>query len=161
MIRKIKFKRMIFIINILCMAILLIAIFIENSQNNKIKIEYKQKIANLQQANINFSKNNPESDNREIKTYYVSADGTSSDGIDINNPMSLKVANQKKYYGNEKVLFKKGDIFYGTINFDVEATEEMFCIGTYGENEEKPIISGDNILVNSSAWVYDEEKYIK
>ena len=162
MIRKIKFKRMIFIINILCMAILLIAIFIENFQNNKIKIEYKQKIANLQQANINFSKNNPESDNREIKTYYVSSNGTSNDGTDINDPMSLSVANTKTYYGNEKVLFKRGDIFYGTINFDVEATEEeMFYIGTYGENKEKPIISGANILVNSSAWVYDEEKIYK
>ena len=160
-IRKIRVRRIMLLVSI-CIAMLLITIFIENYQNKKRTIEYKQKIINLQQANINFSKNNTESDNREIKTYYVSADGVSSDGTDINNPMSLKVANQKKYYGNEKVLFKRGDIFYGTINFDVEATEEeMFYIGTYGENEEKPIISGANILVNSSAWVYDEEKIYK
>mgnify|MGYP004571295401 CR=1 FL=1 len=131
-IRKIRVRRIMLLVSI-CIAMLLITIFIENYQNKKRTIEYKQKIINLQQANINFSKNNTESDNREIKTYYVSADGVSSDGTDINNPMSLKVANQKKYYGNEKVLFKRGDIFYGTINFDVEATEEeMFYIGTYG-----------------------------
>ena len=76
--------------------------------------------------------------------------------------MSLNEANKKTYYGNEKVLFKRGDVFYGVINFNVEATEEkMFYIGTYGEGEEKPIISGANILVNSNAWLYDEENLYK
>lgn len=160
-IRKIKVRRMMLAVSI-CIVGLLIAIFIENSQKDKKMIEYKQRIANLQQANINFSKNNTESYNREIKTYYVSSDGTSNDGTDINDPMSLSVANTKIYYGNEKVLFKRGDIFYGIINFNVEATEEeMFYIGTYGQDEEKPVISAANILINGDAWVYEKEKIYK
>ena len=141
--------------------LLLIIIIIKNLKYSKKKIEYEQKIANLQQAGINFSEN-IENEDKEIKTYYVSADGISNDGTDINNPMSLNEANKKTYYGNEKVLFKRGDVFYGVINFNVEATEEkMFYIGTYGEGEEKPIISGANILVNSNAWLYDEENLYK
>ena len=160
MIKKIKFRRLILAINI-CIVLLLIIIIIKNLKYSKKKIEYEQKIANLQQAGINFSEN-IENEDKEIKTYYVSADGISNDGTDINNPMSLNEANKKTYYGNEKVLFKRGDTFYGVINFNVEATEEkMFYIGTYGEGEEKPIISGANILVNSNAWLYDEENLYK
>lgn len=160
MIKKIKFRRLILAINI-GIVLLLIIIIIKNLKYSKKKIEYEQKIANLQQAGINFSEN-IENEDKEIKTYYVSADGISNDGTDINNPMSLNEANKKTYYGNEKVLFKRGDTFYGVINFNVEATEEkMFYIGTYGEGEEKPIISGANILVNSNAWLYDEENLYK
>ena len=160
MIKKIKFRRLILAINI-GIVLLLIIIIIKNLKYSKKKIEYEQKIANLQQAGINFSEN-IENEDKEIKTYYVSADGISNDGTDINNPMSLNEANKKTYYGNEKVLFKRGDVFYGVINFNVEATEEkMFYIGTYGEGEEKPIISGANILVNSNAWLYDEENLYK
>lgn len=160
MIKKIKFRRLILSINI-CIVLLLIIIIIKNLKYSKKKIEYEQKIANLQQASINFSES-IEKEDKEIKTYYVSADGISNDGTDINNPMSLNEANKKTYYGNEKVLFKRGDIFYGVINFNVDATDEkMFYIGTYGESEEKPIISGANILVNSNAWVYDEEGLYK
>lgn len=160
MIKKIKFRRLILAINI-GIVLLLIIIIIKNLKYSKKKIEYEQKIANLQQAGINFSEN-IENEDKEIKTYYVSEDGISNDGTDINNPMSLNEANKKTYYGNEKVLFKRGDTFYGVINFNVEATEEkMFYIGTYGEGEEKPIISGANILVNSNAWLYDEENLYK
>lgn len=160
MIKKIKFRRLILAINI-GIVLLLIIIIIKNLKYSKKKIEYEQKIANLQQAGINFSEN-IENEDKEIKTYYVSADGISNDGTDINNPMSLNEANKKTYYGNEKVLFKRGDTFYGVINFNVEASEEkMFYIGTYGEGEEKPIISGANILVNSNAWLYDEENLYK
>ena len=160
MIKKIKFRRLILAINI-GIVLLLIIIIIKNLKYSKKKIEYEQKIANLQQAGINFSENF-ENEDKELKTYYVSADGISNDGTDINNPMSLNEANKKTYYGNEKVLFKRGDTFYGVINFNVEATEEkMFYIGTYGEGEEKPIISGANILVNSNAWLYDEENLYK
>ena len=94
-------------------------------------------------------------------TYYVSQNGTSTEGTDINDPMSLEQANKKTYYGNEKLLFKCGDTFYGTLNFKVQASEdEMFYIGTYGEGE-KPIISGANILVNKNAWELDEQGLYK
>lgn len=96
----------------------------------------------------------------ENKTYYISSSGMSTEGTDINNPMSLSEANKKTFYGNEKVLFKCGDIFYGTIDFKVQATEdEKLYIGSYGEGE-KPIISGANILINNNAWE-QEEDFIK
>ena len=138
------------------MTILLISSFLIGTNFNKQEI-YEQKIINMQQ----FSEKLSTSKDTELKTYYVSADGISKDGTDINNPMSLEEANKKTYYGNEKVLFKCGDIFYGTINFKVEASEEeMFYIGSYGEGE-KPIISGANILINSIAWEKEENNIYK
>lgn len=134
--------------------LLIISIFIIQNKNN-VNI-HQQKIEQMQQFDESLSN----IENTEYKTYYVSADGTSTDGTDINNPMSLAEANNKTYYGNEKVLFKCGDTFYGTINFNVEASEDkMFYIGSYGEGE-KPIISGANILINRDAWeLYGNEMY--
>lgn len=144
--RKIS-KRKIFYRLFLPIMILLIILFFIIGNSNEIDV-YEQKIIKMQQ----FDKELSLEDNTEYKTYYVSADGTSTDGTDINDPMSLTQANKKKYYGNEKVLFKSGDIFYGTINFNVDASEDkMFYIGTYGEGE-KPVISGANILTNKEAW---------
>ena len=128
-----------------------IFLFIVQDKNN-VNI-YQQKIEQMQQFDESLSN----VENTEYKTYYVSANGTSTDGTDINNPMSLAEANKKTYYGNEKVLFKCGDTFYGTINFNVEVSEdEMFYIGSYGEGE-KPIISGANILRNRDVWEIDED----
>lgn len=95
------------------------------------------------------------------KTYYIASNGTSSDGTDINNPMSLKAASKKTYYGNDRVLFKRGDTFYGVSNFNVMASKEnMFYLGNYGdENSELPIISGANILTNKEAWKYENGLY--
>ena len=87
------------------------------------------------------------------KTYYVSADGTSSDGTDINNPMSLNTANSKTYEGNERILLKRGDTFYGTLKLKAidDNRNGTLYIGSYGSGE-KPIISGANILTNPSEW---------
>lgn len=92
-------------------------------------------------------------------TYYISATGTSTEGTDINDPMSLATANKKTFYGNEKILFKRGDIFYGTIQFKVEAEDgTMAYIGSYGEGE-KPIISGAATIINKDAWQEEGELY--
>lgn len=45
------------------------------------------------------------------KTYYVSSNGTSAKGTDIDDPMSLQMANTKTFYGNDKILLKKGIYF--------------------------------------------------
>ena len=104
--------------------------------------------------------------NNEIlggKVYYISSDGTSSVGTDINNPMSLQEANKKTFYGDDKILFKRGDIFYGTINFNIEADDKhMVYIGTYGdENLEKPIITVGYCVEDENAWKkVDENIYV-
>lgn len=152
--RKINKKKI--ILRFLPIIMLLIISFCVIKSANKINVN-EQKIVQMQQLDEKLSI----AENTEVKTYYVSANGTSTDGTDINNPMSLEEANKKIYYGNEKVLFKCGDTFYGTMNFDVQAQEdEMFYIGSYGEGE-KPIISGANILTNRNAWQLEEEGVYK
>ena len=138
--------------------ILLIISVVFINRNSKIDV-YESKISHIKQMNEKLS--STDADNEEEKVYYVSATGTSTEGTDINNPMSLEEANNKTYYGNEKVLFKSGDIFYGIVNFNVDASEDkMFYIGSYGEGE-KPIISGANILINKNAWQLDENGIYK
>lgn len=155
--RRINKKKI--ILKILPSITLLLFIVFFGIANIKKENVYEQKIVHMQQVDKNLSRVDEE--NTEIKTYYVSADGTSSDGTDINNPMSLKQANKKKFNGNDRVLFKSGDIFYGTINFNVQASKnEMFYIGSYGDGE-KPIISGANILINREAWSLDEQGIYK
>lgn len=63
----------------------------------------------------------------------------------------------KTYKGNDRVLFKRGDTFYGAINFNVETDEDnFFYIGTYGdENEPKPIITTSYYITNTNAWIDD------
>ena len=95
------------------------------------------------------------------KTYYISNDGTSNDGTNINEPMSLEIANTKTFYGGDRVLFKRGETFYGVVNFNVNADENnMFYIGNYGDDSlEKPIISGAMILENLDAWEKEGDFY--
>ena len=96
-------------------------------------------------------------------TYYISSNGKSKDGTDINDPMSLDVANTKTFYGGDKVLLKRGDIFFGTINFNVDADENnMFYIGSYGDEKlEKPIVTTSYYITNDDAWQkYENDIYV-
>lgn len=78
--------------------------------------------------------------------YYVSSDGTSDTGTDVNDPMSFETANKKKYHTGDIVKFKRGDIFYGKFSPDVDKkNDKMFQIDAYGEGEN-PIISGAKIF---------------
>ncbi len=121
-------------------------IVIENN-DNKI-VEFKKKEEKLL-------------DNETAKTYYISSNGTSLEGTDINNPMSLEAANSKIFYGGDKILLKTGDVFYGQINFNIVATPENICyIGKYGD-AELPIISGAKIITKESIWeTVDKSKSI-
>ena len=48
------------------------------------------------------------------KTYYVSVDGKDdNDGLSKDKPLSYKMASAKIFNGGDKVLFKRGDTFYG------------------------------------------------
>ena len=136
--------------------ILLLIFFINYNSYHTKKIE-KEKYA-IQTESLIKAENNIMK-NMNGKTYYVSANGTSEDGTDINNPMSLEKANEKNFNGNDIVLFKSGDTFYGIIDFDVNTIEDQFFyIGSYGEGE-MPIISGANILINQQAWQLEDGLY--
>ncbi len=98
-------------------------------------------------------------ENGDGETYYIAADGNSENGTTKENPMSIKTALNKVYHGNDKILFKSGDVFYSIIDFKVQTDDESYVyIGSYGEGE-KPVISGANILINYEAWEKTEEIY--
>ena len=134
------------------LAIVVISIFMILNKNEKEdnQTQYAMQTQQLIQANNDIQ------NNTEGTTYYVSAQGTSTEGTNINNPMSLETANAKIYNANDKILFKSGDTFYGTINFNTQTTEnEYIYIGSYGEGE-KPIISGAKIVSKEDVWEKEE-----
>lgn len=96
------------------------------------------------------------------KTYYVSADGTSQEGTDINAPMSLETANSKLYSRGDRVLFKAGDTFYGTIelklNSDSVSTGEL-TVSSYADGP-RPVISGAAVVSDESSFKANIENYL-
>lgn len=98
----------------------------------RVEENFSQKIANMKKIQTQFSNNQIDGGT----TYYISANGTSVIGTDIEQPMSLKTANTKTFYGKDKILFKAGDIFYGDIDFNIDTSNgEMIYIGSYGERK--------------------------
>ncbi len=68
------------------------------------------------------------------KTYYVSANGTSNDGTNINNPINLNTLNTKKINLGDTILLKSGDTFFGTIDLNINHTGDgVVSLSSYGE----------------------------
>ena len=88
------------------------------------------------------------------KTYYVSSNGTSDDGTDINNPISIETLNKKRNIKTgDTILFKSGDTFFGTLNISINNVDnEYVTISNYGEGN-LPTISTYKYI--SNGW----EKY--
>ena len=149
----IKDKRKKFLINLIfpififsCIIINVLIFLMANNKNTKIDL-------------VRYISNNQENRNSENifygNTYYISAYGTSQEGTSISDPMSLEIANNKKFTSKDTILFKSDDIFYGQINFDISTIEGSIAkISSYG-NGKKPIISGAKIFTKAS----DCEKY--
>lgn len=82
--------------------------------------------------------------------YYIAADGT-GDGLSESTPMSFAQANSATFEGGDKILFRRGDIFYGRfspITTNIRSTSRVE-FGAYGSGE-LPIISRAKIV--SRAW---------
>ena len=96
-------------------------------------------------------------------TYYVSADGTSLDGTSILAPMSLETANTKTYSTADRVLFKSGDTFYGTIELNVSFDEtskiKNLTVSSYGEGP-RPVISGGAVVSDEKSFKANVENYL-
>lgn len=119
-------------------------------------------VTNINEENITKAKLFDSNISQEISgiTYYISSDGTSNNGTEINEPMSLQTAKTKSYKSGDKLLFKSGDIFYGQLSFSISATEKNpVIISSYGEGE-KPIISVAKIITTSNVWEqYSDDIY--
>ena len=80
--------------------------------------------------------------NNTVKTYYVSSDGTSVDGTDINDPINLDTLNTKKIKTGDTILFKSGDTFFGSVEPKIiYRNDKTIKISSYG-NGDLPTISG-------------------
>ncbi|MBE6733090.1 MAG: right-handed parallel beta-helix repeat-containing protein [Ruminococcaceae bacterium] len=87
------------------------------------------------------------------KTYYVSVDGKDkSKGLSPDEPMSLLKANSTVLKGGDKMLFKRGDLFYGNFIPIVRSTTDKnrVEIDAYGEGP-LPTLSYAKIV--SDGWV--------
>ncbi|MBE6733089.1 MAG: hypothetical protein E7561_03740 [Ruminococcaceae bacterium] len=72
------------------------------------------------------------------KTYYVAADGLDTNsGLKESEPMSLAKANTVLLFGGDKILFKRGDTFYGMFSANVNSTsnKNRVDVDAYGEGE--------------------------
>lgn len=95
------------------------------------------------------------------KTYYVAADGKSyNSGLTENSPISLEAINNKKLYGGDTVLFKRGDTFYGRFvpNLSSATDENRLNVNAYGEGD-LPTISLVKIV--NDAWVDNGDGFYK
>ena len=87
------------------------------------------------------------------KTYYVSSNGTSTEGTDINAPMNLATLYTKKIKSGDTILFKCGDTFFGSLDLDINQTDDRkITISSYGSGD-MPTICAYKYIGN--AW----EKY--
>lgn len=123
-------------------------------------------------VSVNFQKKNVKKiiknksiaveENSNIKNiYYISATGKSLEGKSPDDPMSLETANKMKFTTKDKILFKKGDVFFGQINFSIDNIddESLVYIGSYGDGE-MPIISVSKIIDNMNSWEEHEKSNI-
>lgn len=72
----------------------------------------------------------------DVKTYYVSSDGTSKDGTDVNNPINLKTLKTKKIKSGDTILFKRGDTFYENLDITItKMNDKNVKISSYGQGD--------------------------
>ncbi len=87
------------------------------------------------------------------KIYYVAADGKNdSKGLSPDEPMSYLKANSTVLNGGDKILFKRGDVFYGSFVPIVRSASDKnrVTIDAYGEGP-LPTLSYAKIV--SDGWV--------
>lgn len=96
-------------------------------------------------------------------TYYVSADGTSQSGTNINDPMSLETANSKLYSRKDTIAFKSGDVFYGTADLKIDPddteTDKTLKITSYGVGD-MPTFSGVAVVTDEGAFATVTQNYM-
>lgn len=119
---------------------------------------------NLQKYNELFEKRKNEiknaKDNLKIKgkTYYISNFGDdNNDGLSENTPWkTLKKVSNAYLYEGDGVLFKRGDLFRGSV-----LTKPGVSYGAYGEGEKPKFYGCSKALSDPNDWeLYDKEHNI-
>lgn len=117
----------------------------------------KKKVITIEKRINNFYTTEGTRKMNDGVTYYIASDGTSTDGTNINDPLSLENAKKKTFYNNDNIFFKSGDTFYGEVRFNIvkrENDDSLCYITSYGEGEP-PQITTAKIIDNKDSW----EKY--
>ena len=87
-------------------------------------------------------------------TYYVSSDGKSKDGLSKNDPMNIETLKSKKFISGDKILFKRGDIFYGPLDIKpILLDNTTFILSSYGDTKKgRPILTSYKIVNKKESW---------
>ena len=91
---------------------------------------------------------------KDRHTYYVSADGKSEDGLSEKNLMNIETLRKKGFMTGEKILLKRGDIFYGNlfIKFNI-VDNSVLTLSSYGDKKKgKPILIDYKIVSKKESW---------
>ena len=97
---------------------------------------------------------------KEKHTYYVAMDGKSRDGLSQNEPMNFERMLSKQYMTGDKILFKRGDTFYGEIFINlITVDNNVLTLSSYGDTKKgKPIISCYKIVNKKESWEKESDK---
>ena len=71
-------------------------------------------------------------------TYYISSNGNSEDGLSEDKPMNLETLKSKPIISGDKILFKRGDTFYGPLILrQTMVDNNILTVSAYGDKKRK------------------------
>ena len=87
-------------------------------------------------------------------TYYVASNGNSEDGLSEKNPMNYETLKTKTFISGDKILFRRGDIFYGSLKIKQTIVDNnVLTLSAYGDTKKgKPILSCYKIVNKKESW---------
>ena len=87
-------------------------------------------------------------------TYYVAKDGNSKDGLSEKAPMNFYTLKSKQFITGDKILFKRGDTFYGQLKLkNIIVDNNVLTLSSYGDQKKgKPIITCYKIVNKNESW---------
>jgi hypothetical protein len=91
--------------------------------------------------------------------YYVSTNANGN-GTSENSPLSLTDLKNITLRDDDVVLFKRGDVFYETVEY-TKTKDAKILFDAYGTDIEPPTFSYCRIVNNSNYWTLDSENIYK
>ena len=87
-------------------------------------------------------------------TYYVANNGKSEYGLSEEDPMNYETLKTKTFMSGDKVLLKRGDIFYGPLIMSQTIVDNnMLTLSSYGDLKKgMPILTNYKIVNKKESW---------